>query len=390
MENKKKDGWDELFEIGKEISKQSVTDESSFKIISKIRNKKMELEKIVKEGKDEPYFMAEERELMGEIKDKCISPFSHAFMGLLEDISKKPCTLDESKKLIEKYSDGLKLDFLDNLKGHPLVPNLAEKLVLLIAYVKGRDVEETRNAFQAGFKIGKGETISPISPVATVTATSCISHSTQKIEEVREVNGGYEVKRESGWLHFIDKKYKLEPKVGDTMEVYGDIGRPIQGICINGKTLFFKGELQLEDEHNKWKEKTQKEYDQRYKELMREIKDEESFITVDISGMGGGYERSCQLMLRAGIEYLKDKPDFVWDYKKYENIYGICWSDSEQANELDKVLMDATGEFGCTGAMHQCVISHLSYIHKNGYDKWLEDCKDRQYTYPQELPNKRL
>ena len=37
MENKKKDPWDELFEIGKQISKESKTDKPSWKIMSEMR-----------------------------------------------------------------------------------------------------------------------------------------------------------------------------------------------------------------------------------------------------------------------------------------------------------------------------------------------------------------
>ena len=29
-----------------------------------------------------------------------------------------------------------------------------------------------------------------------------------------------------------------------------------------------------------------------------------------------------------------------------------------------------------TGAQHQCVLSHLQYLHKNGYEKWLDVFKN--------------
>ena len=103
--------------------------------------------------------------------------------------------------------------------------------------------------------------------------------------------------------------------------------------------------------------------------------------TVDISGFGGGYEKACQLMLRAGIKFLKENPDFHFDYQGFKEVYGLCWSDTPWCKELDKVLFDSTEKSGgATGAMHQAVIGHLTYIHKHGYKKWLEEFpKGRRY-----------
>ena len=44
---------------------------------------------------------------------------------------------------------------------------------------------------------------------------------------------------------------------------------------------------------------------------MEMIKDEDSFETVDISGMSGGYERACQLLLQAGKSLDADTIAFV-------------------------------------------------------------------------------
>jgi hypothetical protein len=103
--------------------------------------------------------------------------------------------------------------------------------------------------------------------------------------------------------------------------------------------------------------------------------------TVDISGMGGGYELCCQTMLLRGIAFLAQNPDFTFDkaYSGFKGVYGLCMSKNENAKTLDEVITKGTD---CTGAMHQAVIGHLSYIHKNGYEKWLsnfEDEPDRIY-----------
>lgn len=93
--------------------------------------------------------------------------------------------------------------------------------------------------------------------------------------------------------------------------------------------------------------------------------------TIELSGMGTEYETACQVMLMRGINYLKKHPEF--DFKAYQsapNIYGICMSTSSDAEKLDKFI---TRGVHPSGAQHQCVIGHLAYIHKHGYDKWIED-----------------
>lgn len=207
-----------------------------------------------------------------------------------------------------------------------------------------------------------------------------------QIIEIKEEGDDWSITKDDGWSFWLERKYGIVPKVGDEIKILSHWGNQIHGIQVNGRNAFWLTKKQAEAKHQKWKKKIRRQHRYAYKKLMRKIIDEESFATVDISGMGGGYERACQLMLRAGLKYLENKPNFIWDYKGFEHIYGLCWSESENAKRLDKVLTKATGG-DCSGAQHQAVIGHLCYIHKHGYEFWLKQFeKDRQYTYPKELP----
>ncbi len=208
-----------------------------------------------------------------------------------------------------------------------------------------------------------------------------------KIAKVhRTADGDWEITKEDGWSIFLDGKYGIVPEVGQEIKLLHHWGNQIHGIRINGHNVFCKSKEQAEKEHEDWKQGIRVRHAKEYKELMRKIKTEQPFRTVDISGMGGSYERACQLMLQAGIKYLENKSNFVWDYKEYQNVYGVCFSESEQAKRLDEAIMKSING-DCSGAMHQCVIGHLRYIHQNSYEKWLNEIgKDRQYIYPKELP----
>jgi len=107
--------------------------------------------------------------------------------------------------------------------------------------------------------------------------------------------------------------------------------------------------------------------------------------TIDISGMGGSYEAACQLMLLQGLKYLKEHPDFDFSvYKSLKNIYGICEGEGDKAKELDEVITKGTEP---SGAMHQAVISHLAYIHKQGHDAWITEAGKHKGSRIYEMPS---
>lgn len=98
----------------------------------------------------------------------------------------------------------------------------------------------------------------------------------------------------------------------------------------------------------------------------------------EISGFGGGYEKTCQDMLEAGVKWLAEryKSDTQTDVQMhgYKGIYGILVADSDDAKELEKVVLDASGG-DCTGAMHHAVMSRLGYIAKNGWFAYCDEIR---------------
>ena len=96
--------------------------------------------------------------------------------------------------------------------------------------------------------------------------------------------------------------------------------------------------------------------------------------TWDISGMGGGYEAMCQRMLWRGIAYLADVKPPVEMWKKtgtFANVYGVMTTEGGDLKGLEQSIIRKGDD--CTGAMHQCVMGHLAFIHTNGMDKWHEE-----------------
>lgn len=94
-------------------------------------------------------------------------------------------------------------------------------------------------------------------------------------------------------------------------------------------------------------------------------------LTFDLSGMGGGYEDMCQLMLWRGVLHLAEAkpPVEMWQRAtEYKNLYGIMETEGPDLEALEAAIM-RPGE-GQSGAMHQCVMGHLRFIHMQGLEAW--------------------
>ena len=100
------------------------------------------------------------------------------------------------------------------------------------------------------------------------------------------------------------------------------------------------------------------------------------FKTVDISGMGGGYEEMCQRMLWRGVAHLAEAqpPIAMWKQaKSFENIYGVLITEGEDLKALEHSIIRDGDDV--TGAMHQAVMGHLFYIHHHGQAAWLQEVR---------------
>jgi len=97
----------------------------------------------------------------------------------------------------------------------------------------------------------------------------------------------------------------------------------------------------------------------------------------EISGFGGAYEATCQAMVRAGIEWMEAHPEAHPKFHGYKDIYGVLAEDNADAKALTEAMIAASGG-DCTGAMHQATVSHLLFIHRNGWEKYCSELRDRE------------
>lgn len=94
----------------------------------------------------------------------------------------------------------------------------------------------------------------------------------------------------------------------------------------------------------------------------------------EISGFGGDYEECCQDMLEAGMNWLNAKVDPELVTSEFENVHGIIIPESPDADDLSKVILEASkGE--ASGAMHHAVMSRLMWISKHSWDAYCAELR---------------
>ena len=96
----------------------------------------------------------------------------------------------------------------------------------------------------------------------------------------------------------------------------------------------------------------------------------------EISGMGGSYEKLCQDMLEAGVEWIMEHESFEFAASGHQGVVGIIYPDNEDTAELIRVIVKATnGE--ATPAMVHAVMLRLNYIAQHGWSAYQRMCREK-------------
>lgn len=73
------------------------------------------------------------------------------------------------------------------------------------------------------------------------------------IKEVRDLGDTWEITTDNSSGFGLDKKYGREPKVGMQVTCHLHRGSMIRGIELNGVSVFYKSDQELEDDHQKFR-----------------------------------------------------------------------------------------------------------------------------------------
>jgi hypothetical protein len=125
------------------------------------------------------------------------------------------------------------------------------------------------------------------------------------IYSVSEGDDAFSVRAENGTGFIIEKKLVNEcPKVGDKVSLYLVNGSIIRGMSLNGVLLFYKSDLQLEQERQEWLTNYKKEKQEKFEENKYQ--------------MDSDYESLPPVFKQRIDRFRKHNPDFRVDYEAYE------------------------------------------------------------------------
>lgn len=93
----------------------------------------------------------------------------------------------------------------------------------------------------------------------------------------------------------------------------------------------------------------------------------------EISGFGGSYEKQCQKMVVAGLEWCDKNLNAEIKYKEFLNLYGVITDKNKHCRVMQKAMLKPVKEYGVTGAMMQASLSHIMYIRRHGWDKYVKE-----------------
>lgn len=190
------------------------------------------------------------------------------------------------------------------------------------------------------------------------------------LKSVKKSSDGYELHREDGWSMFIENP-GFEPMAGEKARFYGrGIGYVVRGVTISGRVAFYRSPEEQEAKATV----ERAEYAEKRRLALLETKVpgvvtpgfEWTEDMADVSGFGGGYERACRQMISQGCVWWAEHPDADPQFRGFENVYGICVEDNEDAKALGKALC---GDIDPSGAMHQAAVAHIFHWRKLG--SWL-------------------
>ena len=142
-----------------------------------------------------------------------------------------------------------------------------------------------------------------------------------KIRKIVDDGKFYQVYSDEHSLIFLDKKHGVVPKVGNTIEIYGDVGRNIQGICINGKTAYFNGEIGLKID---FKRRLRNSNDKK----RRDFKKNMATLDEQYNSLPDVFKKRLDILRR-------NNPKFRWEFEPYEMM--VCIDAVKIANVCSSI-----------------------------------------------------
>jgi hypothetical protein len=124
-----------------------------------------------------------------------------------------------------------------------------------------------------------------------------------KIIQITREGDFYIINTET-WSFGLDRKYKVIPKIGDTVKIYLIQDSNIRGLDINGERVFWKTDEELERERQEWLDNYNKEKQERFEKQKEQM-------DIDYEALPDEFKKRID-------RFRNNNPTFRVDYEEYE------------------------------------------------------------------------
>lgn len=187
---------------------------------------------------------------------------------------------------------------------------------------------------------------------------------------------GWFVGRDDGWSCFVPKDSPIEPKVGSAIRLYGrGIGYAFRGMLIDGQVVFYRTEAE-DDIH-----RDEESYGRDCTDLLARWDAGKSVWSVEMGGLGPGYEQAIQI---TAFEMLRVLLDQKPDASKWQDT--DAWATDRE--RLDCAVTPRLSGLGLSGAQFGAAMGLATRLYMNGPVKSMKTVDaDRRIQVSRTLPS---
>jgi len=182
-----------------------------------------------------------------------------------------------------------------------------------------------------------------------------LSFEDHEIKEIKDTENYWQISVGDYWLGLDKSESSLIPEVGMKARLYGGFGYPVRGVFLNGDKFYYRTEEEQKI-HNQINS-----YGKDAKDWLARWDKGDSVWSIEMGGMGPGYEQAIQITAAELLRFLLEKK---YDIKSWEDEA----TSKRDRDEIHKASLEIPKikDLGLSGAQYGAALNIASMIYNKG------------------------
>lgn len=127
------------------------------------------------------------------------------------------------------------------------------------------------------------------------------------VTKVELAADGWAITDGEGWSFYVPAEHGVEPRVGQRARFYGKgIGFPVRGLVLDEQMVFYRTAEEEEERHQ------ESFYPKDAADALAQWDAGKSVFTIEMGGLGPGYEQCIHIVVFELIRAFKDRPEVIY------------------------------------------------------------------------------